>query len=177
MGGMGYNARNDEIRDNVTRMRREWETQRGALATVRRFNATLSAKGYSWFWPKIAAALISKHHWLVINCDSCGTVMDLDLRVKPRDPEASVRVALHDVQCPRCNGNGRFTHHCAGAASVDVNQGHNHMAKKREARKTKRKRIAKKKRSPPKVDVITPDVPDEALERAGALTFTRYGCP
>jgi hypothetical protein len=58
----GYNARNDEIRDNVTRMRREWEAQRGALATVRRFNAILSAKGYSWFWPKIAAALTSKHH-------------------------------------------------------------------------------------------------------------------
>jgi hypothetical protein len=54
---MGYNARNDEIRDNVTRMRREWEAQRDALATVRRFNARLSAKGYSWFWPKIAAAL------------------------------------------------------------------------------------------------------------------------
>jgi hypothetical protein len=32
---MGYSARNDEIRDNVTRMRREWETQSGALATVR----------------------------------------------------------------------------------------------------------------------------------------------
>ena len=94
---MGYNARNDEIRDNVTRMRRAWEAQRGALATVRRFNATLSAKGYVWFWPKIAAALVSKHHWLVINCDSCGTVVDLDLRVKPRDPEASVRVALRDV--------------------------------------------------------------------------------
>jgi hypothetical protein len=30
---------------------------RGALAPVRRFNARLSAKGYSWFWPKIAAAL------------------------------------------------------------------------------------------------------------------------
>ena len=56
---MGYNARNDEIRDNVTRMRREWEAQRNALATVRRFNATLSAKGYVWFWPKIAAALTS----------------------------------------------------------------------------------------------------------------------
>jgi hypothetical protein len=41
--------RNDEIRDNVTRMRREWEAQRWALATVRRFNATLSAKGYVWF--------------------------------------------------------------------------------------------------------------------------------
>jgi hypothetical protein len=30
---MGYNARNDEIRDNVSRMRLEWEAQRGALAT------------------------------------------------------------------------------------------------------------------------------------------------
>jgi hypothetical protein len=107
IGPKEYNARNDEIRDNITRMRREWEAQRNALATVRRFNATLSAKGYVWFWPKIAAALTSKHHWLVINCDSCGTVVDLDLRVKPRDPEASIRVALRDVQCPRCNGHGR----------------------------------------------------------------------
>jgi hypothetical protein len=38
---MGYNARKDEIRDIVTRTRREWEAQRGALATVRRFNATV----------------------------------------------------------------------------------------------------------------------------------------
>jgi hypothetical protein len=68
---LGYNARNDEIRDNITRMGREWEAQRGALTTVRRFNATLSAKGYVWFWPKIAAALTSKHHWLLINCDNC----------------------------------------------------------------------------------------------------------
>jgi hypothetical protein len=50
-----------------------WEAQRDARATIRRFNARLSAKGNSWFWPKIAAALTSKHHWLVINCDSCGT--------------------------------------------------------------------------------------------------------
>jgi len=85
----------------------KWEAQRDALATVRRFNATLSAKGKAWFWPKIGAALTSKHHWLVIICDSCGTVMDLDLRVKPRDPKASVRVALRGVQCPRCNGHGR----------------------------------------------------------------------
>jgi hypothetical protein len=76
---MGYNARNDEIRDNVTRMRREWEAQRNALATVRRFNAILSANGYVWFWPKIAAAaLTSKHQWLIIACDSCGTVVDLE---------------------------------------------------------------------------------------------------
>jgi hypothetical protein len=34
-------------------------------------------------------------------------VVDLDLRVKPRDPDASVRVDLRDVLCPRCNGHGR----------------------------------------------------------------------
>jgi len=43
----------------------------------------------------------------VILCESCGGVTDLDLRVKPRDHEASIRVALHDVRCPRCNGHGR----------------------------------------------------------------------
>jgi hypothetical protein len=84
-------------------MRRAWAAERQALATVRRFNA---ANGKAWFWPKIAAALISKHHWLIINCDACGTVVDLDLRVKPRDPGASIRVALRGVQCPRCNGHG-----------------------------------------------------------------------
>jgi hypothetical protein len=104
---MGYNARKDEIRDNVLRMKRDWKAQQDPLATVRRFNARLSAQGYVWFWPKVAAALTSKHHWLIIACDSCGTVVDLDLRVKPRDPEASVRVALRDVRCPRCNGHGR----------------------------------------------------------------------
>jgi hypothetical protein len=104
---MGYNARNDEIHDNITRMKREWEAQRDALATVRRFNARLSAKRAVWFWPKITAAITAKHHWLIIGCDSCGTVVDLDLRVKPRDPEASVRVALRDIRCPRRNGHGR----------------------------------------------------------------------
>jgi hypothetical protein len=46
---MGYNHRNDEIHDNIVRMRREWEAQRDALATVRRVNARLSAKGSAWF--------------------------------------------------------------------------------------------------------------------------------
>lgn len=91
----------------VERMRQAWEAERGALATVRRFNATLSTKRTCWWWPKITAAITAKHPWLVIACDSCGTVVDLDLRVKPRDPEASVRVALRDVRCPRCNGHGR----------------------------------------------------------------------
>lgn len=88
----------------VERMKRDWAVQRQALATVRHFNA---ANGKAWFWPKIAAALVSKHHWLIIACDSCDTMVDLDLRVKPRDPEASIRVALRGVQCPRCNGHGR----------------------------------------------------------------------
>jgi len=104
---MGYNCRNDKIRDNITQMRARWEAERGALATVRRFNAILSAKGYVWFWPKIAAAITANHPWLVIACDRCETIVDLDLRVKPRDPEASIRVVLRDVRCPRCNGHGR----------------------------------------------------------------------
>lgn len=91
----------------VERMKQAWEAERDALATVRRFNARLSAKGYSWFWPKITSAITAKHHWLIIVCDACGTVVDLDLRVKLRDPEASIRVALRDVRCPRCNGHGR----------------------------------------------------------------------
>src|SRR5262249_15822546 len=97
---VGYNARNDEIRDNVTRMRHEWEAQRGALATVRRFNATLSAKGYVWFWPKIAAALTSKHHWLIINCDSCGTVVHLDLGLSrvTLKPQCVLHSAMYNVR-------------------------------------------------------------------------------
>jgi hypothetical protein len=58
---MGYNARNDKIRDNAARIRAQWEAERDALATVRRFNARLSARGYSWFWPKIMAAITAKH--------------------------------------------------------------------------------------------------------------------
>src|SRR6476659_3942555 len=42
--------------------------------------------------------LTSKHHWLVIACDSCDSVVDLDLRVKPRDPEA-----LFGWRCVMCN--------------------------------------------------------------------------
>jgi|SRR3974390_1479899 len=105
---MGISHRNNnEILDKMTRIQRAHEDHADALATVQQFNARLSAKGQIWAWPTIAAALDSKHHWLVIACDSCGTVTDLDLRVKPRDPDASIRVALSDVRCPRCNGHGR----------------------------------------------------------------------
>lgn len=99
--------RNDELREYVAQIQRDHKAQADALATIRDFNARLSARGRIWSWPTIAAALVAKNHWLVIACDSCETVVDLDLRVKPRDPEASIRVALRDVRCPRCNGHGR----------------------------------------------------------------------
>jgi hypothetical protein len=47
------------------------------------------------------------HHWLIIACDACDTIIDLDLTVKRRDPDAPIRVALNDVRCLRCNGHGR----------------------------------------------------------------------
>jgi len=88
-------------------MKREQQAQREALDAVRRFNATASAGGRIWFWRTVAAALVSKHYGLVVACDAHDTVVDLDLHVKPRDPDASVRVALREVRCPRCNGHGR----------------------------------------------------------------------
>ena len=88
-------------------MKREQQAQREALDAVHRFNATMSVGGRAWLWPTVAADLVSWHHTLVVPCDSCGTVADLDLRVKPRDPDASVRIVLRDVRCPRCNGHGR----------------------------------------------------------------------
>lgn len=99
--------RDFEIPDNIERMRRAQEAERDALAIVRNFNARLSAKGSAGFWPTVATAITARHPWLVIACDSCGGVTDLDLRMKPRDPEATIRVALRDARCPRCNGHGR----------------------------------------------------------------------
>ena len=97
-----------EANERVERMRLAREAEQDALLVVRYFNARLSGKRSAGFWPTIGTALNSKHAWLVAACDSCGTVVDMDLRVKPRDPEASIRVALRDVRCPRCNGHGRL---------------------------------------------------------------------
>ena len=85
----------------------EREAYEDALAIVRQFNARLSAKKTAWFWPTVSAALASKHHWLIIACDACDSVIDLDLTMKRRDPDAPIRLALNDVRCPRCNGHGR----------------------------------------------------------------------
>jgi hypothetical protein len=78
-----------------------------AQATIDVFNSRLAAGKMAWFWPTIGAALATKNTWLIIACDSCDTIIDLDLTVKRRDPDASIRVALKNVQCPRCNGAGR----------------------------------------------------------------------
>jgi hypothetical protein len=88
---MSYNARNDEIHENLDRMLPEREAYEDSLAIVRQFNARLSTKKTVWFWPTIAAALASKHYWLIIACDACNTVIDLDLTVKRRDPDAPQR--------------------------------------------------------------------------------------
>ncbi len=107
MGKKDPLQREAEFTDFFERVKRERQAERDALATVRRFNAIMSTKCRAWFWPKISAALTAKHPWLVIACDSCEIVNYIDLRMKPRDPEASIRVALRDVRCPRCNGHGR----------------------------------------------------------------------
>src|SRR3974390_3403182 len=90
-------------------MRRDREAYEDTLAIVRQFNARLSTKKTAWFWPTISAALASKHHWLIIACDACDTVIDLDLTVKRRDPDGPIRVALNDVRCPRCSGHGQMS--------------------------------------------------------------------
>ena len=41
---MGYNARNDEIHENLQRTRRDREAYEDSLAIVRQFNTRLSAK-------------------------------------------------------------------------------------------------------------------------------------
>jgi len=68
--------------DKMAHDRRANLAQDDALATVRRFSVRISAGAAVWFWPKIAAALACRHRWVVIACDSCGAVMDLDLRLK-----------------------------------------------------------------------------------------------
>jgi hypothetical protein len=100
-------ARSEEIRDTIERMQRDFDAHTEALATVQQFNVQLATKKFAWSWPTIAAALVSKHHWLVVACDSCGTLIDFDLTVKRRDPKAPIQIALDDVRCPRCNGHGR----------------------------------------------------------------------
>jgi hypothetical protein len=61
----------------IERMLAKRRAERDALATVRRFNAKLSAGRAVWFWPKIGAALTAKCPWLYVLCEGCGTIIDL----------------------------------------------------------------------------------------------------
>jgi hypothetical protein len=100
-------ARSEELRIKIEQWQRDREAVADSLIAVRDFNARLSSGRAVWSWPKIKAALTSKHHLLSILCESCGLITEIDLRVKPRDLEASIRIALRDAKCPRCNGHGR----------------------------------------------------------------------
>jgi hypothetical protein len=109
---MGYNQRDDEIRDNVLRMKREWEAQRDALATVRRFNAILSAKGYVWFWPKIAAAGASKHHWLRDITMRCRRLIKVNPPLRVVFQTSATQFAPKGVST--CRTNHLSTHYYRG---------------------------------------------------------------
>ena len=86
---------------------RDQKDRKRALEVVEFWNARLAAFEEPFSVPTVHAALITGHHWMIVACRSCGTVIDLDLRVKRRPPEATILTALRDVCCPRCNGNGR----------------------------------------------------------------------
>ena len=92
---------------DIRRLRRDQVAITDAQQTVDVFNSRLAAGKETWFFPTIGAALLTRHHWLIVVCDSCGLTLDLDLTMKPRHPETTIRAALNDVRCPRCNGHGR----------------------------------------------------------------------
>jgi len=81
---MGMNHRRDDPRALMARTDRDTQAMADARATIEEFNARLAAGRKAWFWPTIGAALAAKHHWLVVCCDACGTMIDLDLSVKRR---------------------------------------------------------------------------------------------
>lgn len=103
----GRTPRSTYLREFFERARRDAEAERDALAAVHAVNARLASGRAIWAWPTIAAALTARHPWLSILCGSCGLTLDLDLRMKPRHPDSSIRAALHEAKCPRCNGHGR----------------------------------------------------------------------
>ena len=78
-----------------------------ALAIIEAWNARLANNRPLLFSPTVGAALLAKHHWLIVVCDACGTVTDMDVSMKPRDPHTPLTALLSEALCPRCNGHGR----------------------------------------------------------------------
>jgi len=60
---MGISHRRDDIRNSMARAERDAADRAEALATVEQFNARLCASREAWFWPTVAAALATRHHW------------------------------------------------------------------------------------------------------------------
>lgn len=110
---MGHNnetkiERIARIHEWAERWRQDERDRAEAGPIIDTYNAWLKAGRTPLFAPTIRAALIARHHWLIVLCHSCGTVIDLDLSMKRRPPGATVLMALRDLKCPRCNGHGRM---------------------------------------------------------------------
>jgi len=96
----GHGLRPQRIRDNVKRMRREWEAHRDALATVRLFNTRLSAKKSAWFWPKL------QYDWACVSVRSMIAILVVatvsvcaqaqKAKVTKRDAQKVVRIISGD---------------------------------------------------------------------------------
>jgi hypothetical protein len=89
-------ARSEQMRVDAARWERERQDRADAVAAVEAFNSRLSSKKEVWAWPTIGAALTSKFIWLVVACDSCGLMLDMDLTMKRRDPNVSIRASQSD---------------------------------------------------------------------------------
>jgi hypothetical protein len=114
---MGYNHRNDEIHYNIVRMQREWEAHgtrwRPCAASMRGFRPRAPHGSGRRLLPRSPQNITG---WS-LHATVAGLWSILDLRVKPRDPEASVRVALRDVRLwARSPAHRRFV-----ASPVDLN--------------------------------------------------------
>ena len=124
---MGYNARNDEIHENLERMRLEREAYEDSLAIVRQFNARLSAKKTAWFWPTISAALASKHHWLIIACDACDTSSTRSDYEAPRSRRADPRCPQRR-SVPALQWSWPDADHCVVALFVNLRTGRHQIS-------------------------------------------------
>lgn len=100
-------SREYRLRRLATQHGRARRIEQEALLIVRNFNARLSTDRVRWILADDRDSAQCKHPWLVVLCESCETVLDVDLRVKPRHPETPICAVLPEVRCPRCNGHGR----------------------------------------------------------------------
>lgn len=76
-----------------------------ARAAIEQFNERLLRGRTILSWPTIEAVLLSRHHWMAVYCRGCQTVRDVDLRVVPRPPEATLREVLLSLRCKSpCRG-------------------------------------------------------------------------